>query len=312
MNLNDLPDEVLLYANDQFYQFIENCLGVDEMNLLKIQSIRNTRTLLKVSDVFSVFNIKCKEIIGLRNRLCFIDEDSNNTIIKAGVKTDFDDLIAILKEKNCKYLKGLKKSNLSSSSTNNSRISNASSFNTTTSSIIDSSLPSTPSKASNVMSLDDYVQTIISSIENYSIKTFENIILKHDDDYTIHLNQSNANINGHIKCGCKSTIKLAFRFRTNSFQLSQYFKHVKHSRCSMMKRKRQASRKSNHSSYDIKQNNILSDVDERIDSEEENTVDLNEGLPVTTNGSLSTDSNSLNKKRKTSALQDTTKKTKQS
>ncbi|CAF3928159.1 unnamed protein product [Rotaria sordida] len=221
MNLNNLPDEVLFYSNDQFYQFIESRLGVDEMNLLKIQSIRNTKTLLKVPDIFSVLGIKCKELVDLKNRLCFVDEDNNNIIIKAGVKTDFDDLITILKEKNCKYLKKMKKSKLSSSSsTANPLISNTSSLNETISSIIDSSLISTPTTAINVMPINDYIQVLVDSIEKYSINTFENIILKHGDDYMIHLNQSDTFIDGHITCGCKSTIKLPFRLRAKSFQLS--------------------------------------------------------------------------------------------
>ena len=57
MNLNNLPHEVLFYSNDQFYQFIENCLGVDEMNLLKVQSIKNIRTLIKIPDIFSALTI---------------------------------------------------------------------------------------------------------------------------------------------------------------------------------------------------------------------------------------------------------------
>ena len=55
LNLNSLPDEVLFYSNEQFYKFIEDYLGVDEMNLLKIQSIKNVRTLLKVPRYFLPF-----------------------------------------------------------------------------------------------------------------------------------------------------------------------------------------------------------------------------------------------------------------
>ncbi len=106
MDLSSLPDEVLLYSNDQFYKFIEDCLGVDEMNLLKLQSIKSIRTLIKVPDIFSILSIKCKEIVDLKNRLCFIDDDNNNIIIKAGIKTSFDDLIITLKDKNNKYLRG--------------------------------------------------------------------------------------------------------------------------------------------------------------------------------------------------------------
>ncbi|CAF2961994.1 unnamed protein product [Rotaria sp. Silwood2] len=284
MNLNNLPDEVLFYSNDKFDQFIESCLGLDEMNLLKIQSIKNNRTLIKVPDIFSVLSIKCKELADLKDRLCFIDEDNNNIIIKTGVKMGFDDLIAVLKEKNCKYIKKTKKSKFSSSSsTTNSSISNTSSLNTTDSNITDSSLISTPTTATNVMSINDHIQVIVNSIEKYSINTFRNIILKHDDDYMIHLNQSDTRIDVHIKCGCKSTMKLAFRFHTQSFQLSQYFKHLKHSRCSMMKKRRQELTKNNNLSYDINHNNTLSSIEDEINFYEENMNTLNENSQITTN-----------------------------
>jgi hypothetical protein len=105
-DLNNLPDEILFYSNDQFYKFIEDGLGVDEMNLLKLQAIKNIRTLINVPNVFSILSIKCKELVDLKGRICFIDEnDSNNIIIKSGIETSIDDLIATLKEKNNKYTK---------------------------------------------------------------------------------------------------------------------------------------------------------------------------------------------------------------
>jgi len=124
VDLNGLSNEVLSYSNEEFYQFIEKYLGVDEMNLLKIQSIKNVRTLLKVPDIFSVFDIKCKELVDLKSRLCFIDDDNDrNIIVKVGVKTSFNDLIVVLNEMNRKSFKKSKKSKSSSSSlTTNSQL----------------------------------------------------------------------------------------------------------------------------------------------------------------------------------------------
>ncbi|CAF4740615.1 unnamed protein product [Rotaria socialis] len=272
MNLNTLPGEVLFYSNDQFYQFIENCLGVDQMNLLKVQSIKNIRTLIKIPDIFSALTIKCKELADLKSRLCFVDEDNNSIIIKVGVKMDFDNLIAILKEKDYKYLKGTKKSKSSSSSTTNSLVSNTFVLNTTNSNIIDSPLISIPTTAINLMSVNDYIQVIANSIEKYSINTFQNIILKHDDACMIHLNQSGTCIDGYIKCHCKSAIKLPFRLNTKSFQLSHYFKHLKHSLCSMMKKKRQELKKNSNLSHNINQNNILPSLDDEINFDEDSDI----------------------------------------
>ena len=58
IDLNNLSDDVLSYCNDRLYTFIEENLGVDEMMLIKMQSINNVRTLKNVSDImaFLCFN----------------------------------------------------------------------------------------------------------------------------------------------------------------------------------------------------------------------------------------------------------------
>ena len=89
------------------------------------------------------------------------------------------------------------------------------------------------------------------------------------DDYKIHLNQSDTFIDGYIKCGCKSTIKLPFRLHAKSFQLSQYFKHLKRTRCAMLKKKRQELKESNNLSYNTNQTNVLFYTEEAIDFDEE-------------------------------------------
>ena len=191
--------------------------------------------------------------------VCFVDDDNNNSItIKAGIKTSFHDLITTFKERNNKYLKRKKNSKLSSfSSTINDPVSNTSSLNITSTDPIDLPLISTPTIALNQMSINDYIRVVSDSVEKYSINTFENIILKHNSDYVIHLNQLDTGINGYIKCGCNSKIKLAFRVHSKSFQLSPYFKHIKSRRCAMMKKKRQESNKSSNSSYNVLQNDTL-------------------------------------------------------
>ncbi|CAF4426308.1 unnamed protein product [Rotaria sp. Silwood2] len=108
IDLNNLPDEVLFYSKEQFDTFIEQCLGVDEMMLIKLQSIKNIRTLINVPDVLAVLNVKCKELVDIKNRICFIDEGNNNFIVKPGVKAGIADLIEVLKDKNYKYVKRTK------------------------------------------------------------------------------------------------------------------------------------------------------------------------------------------------------------
>jgi hypothetical protein len=305
IDLNNLPDEVLSYSNDQFYTFIENCLGVDEMNLLKLQSIKNIRTLLNVPDIFHVFSINCKELADLKNSICFVDEDDNNNIvIKSGIKAGIENLITTLKEKNSKYIKrtkNFKSSTSPSSSTTNHSNPNAQSSNTSISDPIDASLTSSPATASNLMPINDYIDLISNSIEKYSTNTFKNIVLKNNDDYSICLTLLHSNIHGHIKCGCGTKVKVIFRPSANSFQLSSYFKHVKKSHCSMIRKKKQVFnedlRKKTGSLDGLLQNNNCSDMNDGNDYDEENLDDYNDSSQITTNTSISNNFSSLSEKR---------------
>ena len=50
-----------------------------------------------------------KEIIELKSRICFIDEDNKRFMVKAGIKTNIDSLISALKAKIKKQTKRTKK-----------------------------------------------------------------------------------------------------------------------------------------------------------------------------------------------------------
>ncbi|CAF4556162.1 unnamed protein product [Rotaria sp. Silwood2] len=180
IDLNNLPDEVLFYSNDQFYKFIEDCLGVDEMNLLKIQSIKNIGILLNVPDVFAILSVNCKELVDLRNSICFVDEDNNNIIIKSGIKAGMNSVITTLQEKNSKYIKQTKNSksssSLSLSYTTNHLHSSTSLSSALISDSIDSSLTSTPTTALNLMPINHYIDIISGRIGKFSINTFKNVI----------------------------------------------------------------------------------------------------------------------------------------
>lgn len=295
MDMNNLPDDIIFYTNEQFYKLIENCIGVDEMKLLQIQSIRSSRTLLKVPDIFSIFSINCKETVSLKNSLCFIDDDNQAMVIKAGVKADFDDLISILREKNSKYLKTTKKSKRVFSTTSSS-FSNTITSDTTTSQTAYSPIALTPATTVDLMPMNVYIQVIIDSIERFLYNSFENISLNHGDDYHIDLNQSNSSMVGAIKCGCKSIIKLPFRSHNQTFQLSSYFKHLKSRRCLLMKKKRQDLKQIHYLSNNNNRTHTSSTIEEDISSDEE-TNNLNQ---TTTDQLFSTDIYHLRKKRQTS------------
>ncbi|CAF3393725.1 unnamed protein product [Rotaria socialis] len=304
IDLNNLSDEVLFYSNEQFYNFIEQCLGPDEMMLIKLQSIKNTRILINVLDALGVLNIKCKEVVEIKNRICFTDEDSHQFIVKPGIKAGIDDLIEVLKNKNHRYIKRTKGSKSSSLSTKtsysqlNASVSNTPSLNSTGStSTATLSITTSP----NVMSIKDYVNVIYDSIEKFCANTFKNIILKNDIDYFIQLTPSHTYVDGHIKCSCNSRIKLIFRTNTNSYQLSSYFKHIKHSRCQMMKKKQEQSNKLPEKidglSVDVVQNKDCHNIDDCSVSDQEMLNEENDSFHIINNNYTTTKSYSPQRKR---------------
>ena len=66
-----LPDDLWSYSDDVFYDFVKEYVGEIEAEILKIQRIQNVQTLLQVPDVFSFFQINCKETYDLKKKRLF-------------------------------------------------------------------------------------------------------------------------------------------------------------------------------------------------------------------------------------------------
>ncbi|CAF1630862.1 unnamed protein product [Adineta ricciae] len=308
IDLNNLPDEILFLANNEFYEFIKTCLGDDEMLLLKIQSIKSIRALLNVPDVLAVINIKCKELVDIKNRICFIDENNNNRfVVKSGIKGGIDDLLSVLKEKQSEYIKRTKRLKTSSRSSKNNYTSTGTHMLNSSNTVSDdltvvptaasgtSSLdsvnsvftPPIPTTVSYSMSINDYEDLISSSIEKFSLSTLGNITLRNKDDYTIFLSVLDKNVDAYIKCKCNSSIKINHRSNTNSFQLSQFFKHLKNSCYLITKKKQQInsiSREMNNSLNGSSQDDILES--EGLDDNDLASANLSDLSETETNNSV--------------------------
>ena len=243
-DLNNLPYEVLLYSNEQFFHFIETCLGVDELELMKIQGIKNTRALLHITDIMSIIALDCDAVNNIKKRIYF-ETKNKGFVIKEGIRCGIQDLIGALKKKNAEYLK---RSNRITSFT---QLPLRNISNSLTSSEHDSSQSMSPTPTaifSNAMTnyaslaINEYEKWIFDSIDKFCMKTFNNISLVNTIDYTILLAQSPDSTCNRIKCGCGSMIKIIYRRETSSFQLSAFYKHIRESNCLMMKSKRDVTK----------------------------------------------------------------------
>ena len=299
IDLNNLSDDVLSYCNDRLYTFIEENLGVDEMMLIKMQSINNVRTLINVPDIMAFLCFNSKEIIELKSRICFIDEDNKRFMVKAGIKTNIDSLISALKAKIKKQTKRTKTFN--SSTQLNSDQSNTFASSISNLASIDPQLAPVFSTTPKINSSYYYIHKISDNIEKFCVNTFENIILTNGIDYMVHLNILDADINGCINCGCNTSIKIGFRSKSNSFQLSAYLTHLKNSRCSMIKKKKQGLDKvcsinNKLSNFVLQDDNSNTNNTQNV-SDEKNFVDEDDNFSTTINNPIITASNGSGTKR---------------
>lgn len=202
-DINNLSDDVLSYCNDRLYKFIEENLGINEMMVIKMQCINNVGALINVPDIMTFLSFNSKEIIELKSHICFIDDDdSTQFIVKAGIQTNIDNLISVLKNKRKKQMKRMKTSRSSSqlSIQLHDDVPDAFASNMSNLATTDSQLALVFPSTSNISSPNYYIQKISDSIEKFSVCTFEKLILKNEIDYKIHLNIQNADIQGCIKC----------------------------------------------------------------------------------------------------------------
>ena len=73
--MSTLLDDLWSYSDDAFYNFVKEFVGRIEGEILEIQCIKNVRILLQVPDIFSFFQINCKETYDLKKKACFVADD---------------------------------------------------------------------------------------------------------------------------------------------------------------------------------------------------------------------------------------------
>jgi hypothetical protein len=89
-------DKLPSYTDEVFYNFVKDFVGVVEGEILEMQRIKNVRILLKIPDVFSFFQINNKDILKLKEKACFIADDSSY-IVRPGIRSNIEQFIELLK-----------------------------------------------------------------------------------------------------------------------------------------------------------------------------------------------------------------------
>ncbi|CAF1542054.1 unnamed protein product [Rotaria sp. Silwood1] len=75
-----LPDNVLTLKGDEFYKFVQSVAGEPLYDILKIQSINSTQSLLDTDDIFEIFKYDSPDLIEIKKKQTLINNsnDSNN------------------------------------------------------------------------------------------------------------------------------------------------------------------------------------------------------------------------------------------
>ncbi|CAF1023761.1 unnamed protein product [Didymodactylos carnosus] len=229
LDLYNLQDDVLLLNNDEFFNFVRQVCGDVEADILKVQGIHNVRCLLHTPNVLSILDLDCNEVDEIKQNACF-KLNNGEFVIKQGVKGNLEDLAGALKTKNDKYKKRLQvqRELLPPSTINgNNNISQITSLTTT---------PSITMVTSKCLTVNDHITFIKEYIEKHSRKIFDSMVLKEGEHYRLTVTLSDNAFEARIKCQCGGTLNLPLRDDKTTFILSNYYKHLGDTNCSMVKR----------------------------------------------------------------------------
>ncbi|CAF1628544.1 unnamed protein product [Didymodactylos carnosus] len=100
LNTNNLPEDVLSYTDDKFYNFIREVLGQSAADLLNIQTTNNVPSFLLSDDVCDITEhaVEPEEIDVLREKISFAFRYGTYHV-KIGIRNNFRYLNKLLSAK---------------------------------------------------------------------------------------------------------------------------------------------------------------------------------------------------------------------
>ena len=94
-----LPDDVLSYRDDIFYDLVREKCGETVEEMFKSQKIRSVQTLLRIADVFDFINYDSDDLNALKQKVGFRLRTGKYQI-KCGILTDVDSFLKGLRDVN--------------------------------------------------------------------------------------------------------------------------------------------------------------------------------------------------------------------
>ncbi|CAF2639590.1 unnamed protein product [Rotaria sp. Silwood2] len=233
LDTSRLPDDVLSYTDQVFYNFVEMHLGKLHARLLSYLHISSVPCFLLTENPCGIFALDIDDEVleQLSQEVC-IKLKNNQLIVKPGVKNGFKCLKELLfkkiEEETKKIkLKGKQQLTTLVNTIPAQLISLSSSISTSSQSLLTSSCSS--------LIIDEHRQYLLNLIHQWCIDNKEGfqlneLELKEDVDFNFVFSNINNVLEVNIQCKCGS--KLILGKNVEKFQLSNYYKHLKDTNCS--------------------------------------------------------------------------------
>lgn len=238
LNDADLPPDLFSLTDNHFYQFVRKRLGDYQARLIEIQRISCMSVFLMTDDICGILEIDVEgdEFNDLKNDLCFRLRDGS-FLVKPGIRSSFECLKKLILKKAEERTKEKRKQKSqqkaeSQISTDASKSSSVSVSSIQIPSVESNSIASSESvfnteKSYLLKLIDKWCQ---SNKEGLNLDDFR---LVDGVDFHVNLLENKNEIEGNIVCKCGVMTRLP---RCNSqLQLSNYYKHLKGTKCSFMK-----------------------------------------------------------------------------
>ncbi|CAF1345205.1 unnamed protein product [Rotaria sordida] len=235
LNTSQLPNDVLSYTDQDFYNFVEMFLGKLHARLLSYLHISSVPCFLLTENPCAILTLDIDdEVLEQLSQETCIKLKNNQLIVKPGVENSFKCLKELLKKKIEEHMKTTKR-NIKQQVITVANTNSTQSFSLSSS--MSTSSPSLFTSSCSPLTIDEHHQYLLNCIRQWCIDNkanlrFNEFELKEDVDFTFIFSNINNFLEISIQCKCGSKINLGKN--AEKFQLSNYYKHLKDTRCSHM------------------------------------------------------------------------------
>ncbi|CAF3624956.1 unnamed protein product [Rotaria sp. Silwood1] len=287
MDITVLPPDVLSLYDESFYELVRKLAGPIEADLLELQGIRSAYSLIHTEDIFDILKYECKALDQIKKKACLLLDD-NRYIIKPGCKSNLRYFTQLLNVKNQEHLKtiALRMKSKQTSNDDNNNNNNNTLTSQSSAQVLPTSSPLSPTTATGTtdqMNQKKHYDFLTQALDDWLLRNKLKLNLSNDKfmegtDYKLSLFLNQGSEEAIILCSCGVRTNLA-KERIN-FSLSNYYKHIKTSKCLMMKKKRKSisTNTNNEHSQSTQQQILATDTidtsttsSSRIDNNNSNT-----------------------------------------